>query len=356
VLWDRSVVWDQNEPEGDWYNNQKLSINGAPAQEVPGYSTFVYTDLAEAFMRRERDKPWLLWLCYNAPHLPNTVHPDAKGTYAGVDVAIPEDWRGPRADKPEYMRMYSMFEPDEEGRPRYGRQRRPLEEMITGYNELVVSLDEAMGRLYQALEETGQLDRTVIVFTSDQGFAWGEHGFAWKTGPYDACLRMPLIVRYPPEVPAGGVVRQPVSILDVVPTLLSYAGVDVGWPLHGRNLRPVLRDPSVRLPGRVLVENFGATFGSRVTMPTGTKREQSRRVPWWLVLLEERYKYIRTLVPGEIEEVYDLVADPDEQDNLAVKAEHRDLLRRLRGEMIAELEATGASFARRLPPVRERSR
>jgi arylsulfatase A-like enzyme len=353
LLWDHSVVWDQNEPEGDWYNEQKLSIDGAPARKIPGYATFVYTDYAEAFIRRERDAPWFLWLCYNAPHLPNTVHPEAKGTYAGVDVQIPEDWHGPRAGKPEYMRMLTMFEPDLEGKPRYGPRQFPLEEMIVGYNELVVSLDEAVGRLYAVLKETGQLDNTVIVFTSDQGFAWGERGYAWKVGPYDACLRMPLIVRYPSAAVAGSVVRQPVSILDLPPTLLGFAGLEVGWDLHGRDLRPVLADPAARLPGRMLVEHFGATFGSQITDPVTADEYRSRNVPWWLALVDGRYKYIRTLLRDEIEEVYDLEEDPEEQHNLALRPEHRQLLHRLRAETLAELRATGAHFVDSLAPIRE---
>jgi N-acetylglucosamine-6-sulfatase len=78
VLWDHSAVWDQNVIKGDWYNDQDLAIDGAPPKTLPGYTTDVFTDLASDYIRRKHDKPWMLWLCYNAPHLPNTTHPRHK--------------------------------------------------------------------------------------------------------------------------------------------------------------------------------------------------------------------------------------------------------------------------------------
>ncbi|MCF3650618.1 sulfatase-like hydrolase/transferase [Synoicihabitans lomoniglobus] len=354
-LWDHSVVWDQNTPTGDWYNGQSLSVDGAPAEVVPGYSTFVYTDFAEDYIRRDHDKPWLLWLCYNAPHLPNTVHPDAQGTYRDAEVEIPEDWYGPRVGKPAYMRTLTMYRPDIEGSPRYHYPNRSysLKEMITNYHELVVSLDEAIGRLYATLEETGQLDDTVIVFTSDQGFAWGQHGYAWKVGPYDACLRMPMLVRYPPEAKAGGVVRSPVSIIDVVPTILSLTGLEVDWDLHGRNLRPALNDPAAGVPGRVLTEHFLSNFGDQIQTAVTDDNNFWRTIPWWLSVTEGRLKYIRTLVPNEVEELYDLAADPGEQRNLALEAAHRTDLLRMREALAEELESTNAQFRSSLPAPQE---
>lgn len=352
-LWDHSVVWDQNIPQGDWYNNQSLSIDGAKAQRIPGYSTFVYTDYAERYIRRDHDKPWMLWLCYNAPHLPNTVHPDTVELYEGVDVPIPKDWYGPRAGKPNYMRTLTMLQPDLEGRPRYGHRSHRLEDMVVGYNRLVSSLDEGIGRLRTVLEETGQLDNTVIIFTSDQGFAWGERGYVWKVGPYDACLRMPLIVRFPPEVAAGEVVSDPVSIIDVVPTVLSYAGMPQPWQMHGRNLRPALKNPADGLEGRVLTEHFLSSFGDEIETAVTDENNFTRTIPWWLSVVEGRYKYIRTLVPHEIEEVYDLQEDPEEQRNLALEKSHQATLHRMRAALETELRNTNASFIDTLPAPRE---
>ncbi|MDF1810570.1 MAG: sulfatase-like hydrolase/transferase, partial [Verrucomicrobiales bacterium] len=345
-LWDHSVVWDQNLPEGDWYNDQHLSIDGAPSKVVPGYATDVYTDLAIDYVGREHDKPWFLWLCYNAPHLPNTVHPRHLGSYADGEVPIPEDVFGPRPDKPSYMYDRSMFRKAADGSPRYGK--RPLPKMVRGYNELVSSIDDGVGRLLKALEESGQLENTLIVFTSDQGFAWGEQGFAWKVGPYDACLRMPLIFRYPGKVAEGKVCSQPASLLDVVPTVLGFADLPLPWKMHGHDLRPHLIQPDQGDDRPVMMENFLSDFGDNTT-PAVTGDRTAKGVPWWLMLRKGKLKYIRTLVPDEIEELYDLEADPGELHNLAVDPTHSDTVKEYRNLLLAELERTDAKFIDTIP-------
>ena len=93
----------------------------------------------------------------------------------------------------------------------------------------MASVDEGVGTILKTLEDTGQLDDTLIIFTSDQGFAWGDHGFAWKVGPYDACLRMPLLVRWPGVARVNKTCDQPVTIVDIAATVLHASGVNPPW-------------------------------------------------------------------------------------------------------------------------------
>ncbi|MDF1755196.1 MAG: sulfatase-like hydrolase/transferase [Verrucomicrobiales bacterium] len=345
-LWDHSVVWDQNLPKGDWYNNQSLSIDGESAKVVPGYATDVYTDFAIDYIKKPHEKPWFLWLCYNAPHLPNTVNPDHQGKYADGEVPVPEDIFGPRPDKPKYLHDRTMFKRAADGSPRYGK--RTLPKMVRGYNELVRSLDDGVGRILDTLEESGQLDDTLIIFTSDQGFAWGEQGFAWKVGPYDACLRMPLIFRYPGKVAEGKVCHQPASLLDVIPTVLRFADMPLPWKMHGHDLRPHLEKPEHDTERPMMMENFLADFGENTT-PAVTGERTAQGVPWWLLLRKGKYKYIRTLVPDEIEEIYDLDSDPGELHNLALNPEHSATVEEYRELLTAELERTDAEFIDTIP-------
>lgn len=340
-LWDHSVMWDQNVTKGDWYNDQDLAIDGAPKKMVPGYSTDVFTRFASDFIRRKHDKPWLLWLCYNAPHLPNTTHPRHASLYTDARVDTPVDVFGPRPEKPAYMRDYAMFKQADDGSPRYGGKTLP--ETVRAYNRLVSALDEGVGELRLALEETQQLERTLIVFTSDQGFAWGEHGFAWKVGPYDACLRMPLIFRLPGEVVRGGVCKQPATIVDVPATLLSFAQVKVPWELHGHDLRPLLRDPQSGSDRPVMMEHIGLRFGDARSEDVSSKEVTPKNyVPWWQFLRQGRFKYVSTMVPSEVEELYDLQTDPQELKNLALDPSHRDTLNVYRAKLHAELKRTQA--------------
>ncbi len=345
-LWDHSVVWDQNLPSGDWYNDQKLSIDGAPPAVVPGYATDVYTDLAVDYVRQDHDKPWFLWLCYNAPHLPNTVHPSHRDQYKDGEVPIPEDIFGPRPDKPTYLHERTMFQRAADGSPRYGK--RTLPDMVRGYNELVSSVDDGVGRLLKTLEDSGQLDNTLIVFTSDQGFAWGEQGFAWKVGPYDACLRMPLIFHYPGKISEGIVCHQPASLLDVIPTVLGFADLPLPWKMHGHDLRPHLNGSDRSRDRPVMMENFLANFGDSTT-PAVTGERTAQGVPWWLMLRKGPLKYIRTLVADEIEELYDLETDPGELHNLASDPAHAETVKKYRALLMAELGRTDAKFIDTIP-------
>lgn len=347
--WDHSVVWDQADIRGDWYNDQLLSVDGEPKKVVPGYSTDVYTRFAVQYIRRKHERPWLLWLCYNAPHLPNTVHARHRASYQDAEAPIPEDVFGPRPDKPRYMLNYTKYRKGPDGAVCYGKT--PLPEMVRGYNRLVSAVDEGVGQLLRTLEETGQLDNTLIVYTSDQGFAWGEHGFAWKVGPYDACLRMPLIFRLPSSVARGAVCRQPATIVDLAPTVLGFARVPEPWPMHGRDLRPLLEKPDAPWDRPVMMEHFGLRFGAQTDRGI-TGPDAIGGVPWWLFLRQGKYKYIRTLVADEVEELYDLETDPQELKNLATQPSNQGVLSNCREQLAAELTRTKAGLRDNLPAVR----
>ncbi len=353
--WDASWVWNQGDIVGDWYNGQPMSLDGGPKETVPGYSTDNYTRYAVDYVKRDKGgKPWLLWLCYNAPHLPNTFHPRHAETYAGAEVPVPADMFGPREGKPAYLRNYSVWK-KEEGGPTYNdwyeKKRVPLDRLVREYNRLVSAVDEGIGKVLAALEESGQAGSTIVIFTSDQGFAWGEKGFAWKVGPYEACMRMPLLVRWPSVARAGAVCREPAAVYDLAPTILAAAGAKAPWEMHGRDLRPLLERPETRWDRPLLLEHFFKSFGPQ-TDGALTGKNALGGIPWWIFLRQGRHKYIRTLVEDEIEELYDLEADPDESRNLALDPSFRETLARHRESFLAELRRTNAGLVGNLPKPR----
>ncbi len=352
--WDHTAVWNQDAPRGDWYNDQSVLVDGAPSRVANGYTTDLFAGFAADFVGRPGEKPWFLWLCTNAPHMPNTVHPRHRALYEGARAEVPATLFGPRPGKPRYMQDFTRWEKVEGGEPvhpdGWGKNavKKPLSELVRDHNRLVSAIDEGVGRILKSLEETGQLARTVVIFTSDQGHAWGEHGFAGKIGPYEGCQRMPFLVRWPGVARAGGVCREPASVVDLGPTILSASGVKPPWEMHGRDLRPLLEKPETRWDRPLLTEHFFQAFGAR----TAGAPVAHDGVPWWIALREGRHKYIRTLVEDEIEELYDLEADPDEVKNLALDPARRDLLAGLRARFLAELRRTGAAVADRLPSPR----
>lgn len=351
--WDYSAVWDHTRPKvyGGYYTGQKISFNGKDPVAVGGYSTDNYTTWATEFIAKraeQPDKPWYLWLCYDAVHSPYTVAKRHQADYPDVEeVDIPADIYPPRTAKPGYMRNYGVWKPNKAGRPVH--RGRTLTKAVVQYNRAVAALDEGVGKLLAVLARTGQLDNTLVVYTSDQGFAWGQHGFEWKYAPYDANLRAPLLVRLPGRVAKGKVCRHPVGGQDLIPTFFAQAGLDLPWKMHGRDLSGMLKDPDAPCDHPVLVENTKYYYGSGTAKGAGPGWSG---VPWWVFLRQGRYKYIRTLVAGEIEELYDLQADPDELRNLALEDKHQTLLAEFRGKLIRELKRTDAAMAENLPPVR----
>ena len=174
-----------------------------------------------------------------------------------------------------------------------------------------------------------------------------------KVAPYDANIRSPLIVSMPQRLPSGRVCETPVGGTDLVPTFFEFAGIELPWPMHGRSLAPLLRDPDERWKRPLLITFTARQYGSDTNqIPTDpSELKLVAGVPWYVSLHDGRYKYIRTLVQGETEELYDLDADPEELDNLADDGAHQQRLEQLREQTIAELRRTDAGFADRMPAV-----
>jgi arylsulfatase A-like enzyme len=218
----------------------------------------------------------------------------------------------------------------------------------------VRALDEGIGQVLAALEESGQLENTLVVLTADQGYAWGQHGFRAKLGPYDANIRSPLIFSMPGTLPEGKVCRTAVGGADLPPTFFSFAGLDLPWPMHGHDLTPLLKDPEATWPHTTMMPFTADKFGAdcdAVPPPPGNHHKSG--VPWYVMVIRGPYKYIRTLEANEPEELYDLLADPDELTNLAGNSQHLGMLKSLRTATIAELRRTSAKLVDSLPPVRE---
>lgn len=373
--WDYQIVWNRPrypENSGHYYYDQLIEKNGGDPVMTGGYSTDNYTDWAIDYIEgkegRASGKPWYLWLCYGGVHGPFTPADRHLKDYPDAVVPDPADIYPPREGKPTYSRYVEQWVPGASGQPvlKRGKEKggvkskgeKTLTDWVRQVNQAVKALDEGVGRVVQSLKDSGQYDNTLIVLTSDQGFAWGQHGFQVKKAPYDANIRSPLLISFPGRIPEGKVCRHPVSGTDLVPTFFSFAGIDLPWEMHGHDLSPLLANPDAEWDHPVLTTFTGDSYGSDTNeIPVGDSPAAIRKlymrgdVPWWISLVEGHRKYIRTLVPDEPEELYDLDADPDELANLARNPEYKDVVLRLREAAIAELRRTQAGFVDNLPPV-----
>src|SRR5262249_331541 len=158
------------------------------------------------------------------------------------------------------------------------------------------------GRIFRALQETKQLDNTLIIFSSDNGYFWGEHDLGGKHGPYEESIRDPLLMRYPKLIKAGTTLDGLALNVDIAPTLLELAGARPKG-LHGRSLVPLLKGNTGNWRSSILAEYF-------------YNRGQTPRFPTWQAVRTDRWKYIRYPDFEGMDELYDLKADPYEMKNL----------------------------------------
>lgn len=211
-----------------------------------------------------------------------------------IDAAL--RWLRPRARKPYFcwVHLFDPHYPYLAHEDRFGDQ---FSDRL--YDAELAYVDEQLGRLISTLEKSGALDNTVIVIVGDHGESLGEHGeLSHSMTVYDATLRVPFLIASPGGIVAGHRVAEPVSLVDLAPTLLDQLGLKPLADASGRSLRPALRGES--MPVRACYAETDEPWHAGHWSPLRA-------------LITERWKYIRSPRP----ELYDLIADPPELRDLA---------------------------------------
>jgi len=366
--WDHQIVWNRPlhpENAGAYYTTEIMSVDGVE-QKIEGYPADNYTRWACEYVRgknRDASKPWFLWLCYGNIHGPSIPAPRHKGLYKDVEVPVPADIFPPREGKPAYLNRTQAWTLGSDGHPLAGKggeafgeakKNKRFDDWVRQVNECMPPVDEGVGALMKALRETGQLENTLVVYSADQGFAMGEHGFRTKLAPYDANYRSPLIVSMPSRFSKGAVCDKPVSATDLAATFLAMSGVNVPWKTHGRDITPLLKDTAAPWPHACLYEHMGNEYGATVThtIVTGGTQDNYQGVPLYTAVVRDSFKLIHYLDRASGEEFYDLKHDPEELKNLIHDPAQADRILALRKEMKAELMRTEAGFISELEPNR----
>lgn len=349
--WDHQIVWNRpKHPENAkaYYEKQLLAINGVE-KWVTGYPADNYTQWAVEYIKgkgRDAKKPWFLWLCHGSIHGPSKPAKRHKGTYKEAKVPLPADILGPWPGKPNYLKKTAVWR--KEGGKVVTGKGALYEDWVRQVNECVPAVDEGVGKLIKALEDSGQLKNTLVVYTADQGFAMGEHGMRMKVAPYDANYRSPLIFSMPGTVAAGKACKQVANAPDLVVTFFSLAGIkppaEAARRFHGRDLAPLLKNPDAEWPHACLYEHMGEKYGDDIGKVVAASPEKAahQKVPFYTAVVQGGWKYVRYLPPGSPEELYDLNGDPEELKNLAKEPKHARQLARLQAALGAELTRANA--------------
>lgn len=254
-------------------------------QTVEDYSTGFIADRTVDFISSASD-PWYAYVAPIAPHRP--FEPEDK--YAGVEI---DDWAGNPATN----------ERDLSDKPVYGPTTDADVEVGDGHRKAqlrtLMSVDDMVQQIFETLRQRDELDNTIVVFMSDNGYMWGEHGLIGKAFPYSQSVDIPMFIRFPQSLDPGPVDGRRVANIDVAPTILDAADIDPLTPMDGRS---VLDDDWER--ERAFTE-FLNPFSQT-------------RAPWRSVTTDDA-QYIQYYGPdGEVveQEYYDLSADPWQLENL----------------------------------------
>jgi arylsulfatase A-like enzyme len=254
------------------YTDPELNVDGRTTPST-GYIADVLTDHALEFLRQPADQPFCLIVAHKGPHSPFVPAPRHANLFADQEIERRQGASDDLADKP-------MLRRDLPGWPAVGPGSGPGDELIRNQLRTLVSIDEGLGRVLAALEQRGDLDRTVVIFTSDNGYFWGEHGLGDKRAAYEEALRVPLLIRYPALIAAPRKSDALVLNIDLAPTVLQLAGLPVPDNVQGKSLVSLLSNAS-RADAK-----FRADFLAEYTI----QNPDQPRIPTWRAVRTERWK------------------------------------------------------------------
>ena len=361
--------------QGRYHNPQFLGPDGG--RTVQGYATDVITDEAIAFLKnRPKDKPFFLMCHHKAPH--REWSPDAAHAkmYDGTDIPEPTTLRDDYATRTDAAREATMTigkhltrrdlklkppagltgpklqqwlgaSPTEvtievDGKPQT-LTGEPLfkwkyQQYIKDYLRCIASVDDNVGRLLDYLDDNGLRDNTVVIYTSDQGFFLGDHGWYDKRFMYEDSIRMPFIMRWPGVTTAGSLQESLALNVDFAPTFLDIAGVAKPADMQGRSLVPLLRGEKPSDWRTSMYYRYYHDPGHHNTRAHyGVRTETHKLIYFWT---KDQW------------ECYDMAADPQELRNVYNDPAYAEIVAKLKTELfrLKKEARDNDEFADRQPP------
>jgi len=346
--------WNILPGQGRYYN--PILIEMGQRKKYTGYVTDIITDHALNWLKsRKSDKPFCLMFHQKAPHREWEPGPKYLKLYDGIEIPEPEtlfdDYsnRGraakeqdmtikktlnardlklvaPKNLTPEQRKAWdAAYNPKNKAFEQANLQGKDLirwkyQRYIKDYLRCIASVDENVGRILNYLDETGLAENTIVIYTSDQGFYLGDHGWFDKRFMYEESLRMPLLVRYPKEIKPRSVNDNIVLNLDFAPTFLDFAGVPIPKDMQGRSIRPLLQ-------GKTPPDWRTSMYYHYYEYPAvhSVKRHYGIRT--------KRYKLIHFYYDIDEWELYDLQKDPHELNNVYNDPTYADVVKLLKEQL-----------------------
>ncbi|MFA5688728.1 MAG: sulfatase [Kiritimatiellales bacterium] len=322
--------WGQGE-----YFDPDFNENGTERTYTGRYVTDVITEESLRWLEesRDREKPFMLFVHHKAPHA--ICEPDQKHKGMYDDVVFPEpdtindDYAGRLAAAASDQRL-DKWTPYVRKAPK-GLSPEKLRSFVyqaymRDYCSVIASIDDNVGRMLNYLEKTGELDNTVVMYSSDQGMFLGDHGWYNKMFMYEEPIRMPLLIRYPKEIAAGSVSSTMILNVDFAQTMLDLAGIPAPRDMQGKSFRPAF---SGKTPADWRDSFFYQHYGEWVAPHYGVRTD--------------RYKLIYFYNdPDHPEwELFDLKNDPKELSNVHNNPEYAGVVKEMHKKLQAVQKECG---------------
>jgi N-acetylglucosamine-6-sulfatase len=297
------------------YKNPVLNVDGKPEQK-DGYITDIISDYAVDFINREHAKPFVLYVGHKAVHGPFTPAERHAGMYETEPLPQRPNVKDDMSGKPAVRRE----------RLKENTKTKVGEQLTRNQLRCLLSVDEGLGRILDALDAKKLTEDTLVIFTSDNGYFWNEHDLGDKRAAYEESIRVPLLMRYPKHIKPATKPEQIALNVDVAPTVLQLGGAPIPANVHGKSLVPIFEGKNDAWRRVALLEYF--------------EEERFPRVPTWRAVRSDRWKYIHYPDVADADELYDLQADPYEMKNLIADPGAADQLTSMKTALAEQMNAT----------------
>jgi arylsulfatase len=277
----------------------------------------------------QKNEPFFMRVSFHAPHVACYVPREYFVDPSAIDLHLPTDEE--LALKPEFekgpLKTYAAAD----------LTREQIDLARGTYYGMVALVDVQVGRILKALEDAGQLDNTIVAFTSDQGFQLGEHGIWKKRMFYEGNVRTPFLLRYPKALPRGKTIDEPVELIDFLPTLMDISGIPIPGEIRGSSLMPLVNGEVTRWREACFSEiDHSQSMYEELRQGTG-RRVMVRTQEWKLIF------FMDSRVKDKDGALYNLISDPDERNNVYKDPGNKDVIAHL--EHLAEEWTRGKRLA-----------
>lgn len=332
--------WVSFKGQGVYYprsKNYTINVNG---ERVPqdGYITPLLTSYAIEFLekQKESDQPFFLYLSHKAVHGPFTPEPKYKGSLADVPYEMPTS--------------SEKLDDNQKNRPRWLLDQRnswhgmdyPLhtavsaETYLRNYCEALRSVDDSIGQVMEQLKKMGIHDETLVIYMGDNGYMFGEHGLIDKRVAYETSSRVPMLMQCPELFSGGKVVDEVVANIDIAPTVMEAMGLKKPAHMDGQSFLPLVKGEEI--PWR---DYFFYVYYWEQNYP---------HTPTQFALRGEQYKYITYYGVWDTDELFDIKADPGEQNNLIHDPKYAKVYEEMQTRLYEMMDELGGMMIPMNPP------